>query len=92
MRLAGTLPAPTAAPITQNRVEAPTAAPSAPNSSGINALDRLIVIERSAIASPCRSGGVIWCSVVMIIGCTAPSAKPSAAASTPISQAACANG
>ena len=31
--------------------------------SGISALEKLIAIERSAIASPWRCAGVIWCSV-----------------------------
>ena len=58
----------------------------------MTALDRLIAIERKAIASPCRSAGVIWCSVVMIIGCTAPSARPRTTAHTPITHAAWASG
>ena len=87
MRRAATLPAPTAAPMIQNSAAAPSAAPATPNSSGISALDRLIVIERSAIASPWRSCGVIWCRVVMIIGCTAPSASPSSTAQMPIATA-----
>ena len=71
----------------QNSPDAPSAVPPRPNISGISALDRLIVIERSAIASPWRSCGVIWCSVVMIIGCTAPSARPSRTAQMPIADA-----
>ena len=38
---------------------APSAAPPSPNASGMVALERLIAMERSAIASPWRSGGVI---------------------------------
>jgi glutaredoxin len=91
-RRASRLPAATAAPITQNSTGTPSAAPATPNSSGIVALEKLIVIERSAIASPCRSCGVNWCSVVMIIGCTEPSARPSRTASVPINQADRTNG
>ena len=88
-----TLPAPTAAPIIQNSADGaerragerrtPAASPRS---------TKLIAIERSAIASPWRSCGVIWCSVVMIIGCTAPSARPRTTAHSPITQAACTNG
>ena len=89
---AATLPPATAAPIIQNSADAPSVAPATPNASGITALDRLIAIERSAIASPCRAAGVIWCSVVMIIGWTAPSARPRTTAQQPITQAVRASG
>src|SRR5207245_9396061 len=56
-RRAGTLPAATATPISQNSEATPSAAPTAPNNSGISELEKLIVIERSAIASPWRCGG-----------------------------------
>ena len=52
MRRACRLPAATAAPITQKSGPAPSAAPPKPNTSGIEADAKLIVIERSAIASP----------------------------------------
>ena len=61
MRRADRLPAPTAAAMIQNSAAAPSAAPPRPNISGITALEKLIVIERNAIASPWRSCGVIWC-------------------------------
>jgi hypothetical protein len=66
--------------------------PARPKASGITLLLKLIVIERMAMASPCRSGGVIWCKVLMIIGCTAPSASPSSVAQPAISQGVPANG
>ena len=73
---AAMLPDATPAPIAQNRSDTPNVAPAKPNASGMTALERLIAIERSAMASPCRAAGVIWCSVVMIMGCTEPSARP----------------
>ena len=87
MRRAGQLPAPTAALISQNSEPAPIAPPNTPNSSGIMALEALIVIERSAMASPWRCLGVSWCKVVMIIGCTEPSASPTSTAHDAIGHA-----
>ena len=46
-----------------------------------------MVISRKAIACPCKAWGVIWCSMLMIIGCTVPSASPSNTEHTPIAQA-----
>ena len=63
------------------------AVPTTPNSNGISVLEPLIAIERNAIASPCRSRGVMWCSVDMTIGCTAPSEKPRSIAHSAISHA-----
>ena len=51
---------------------------------GIRKLEKLIVITRSAIASPWRCGGATWCSRLSTIGCTAPSATPSTTEHTPI--------
>ena len=45
-----------------------------------------------AIASPWRAAGVIWCSVVMTIGWTAPSARPRTTAQQPITHDVCASG
>jgi hypothetical protein len=55
-------------------------------------LDRLITIERSAIASPWRGAGVRWCRPDMIIGCTLPSVTPSNIASNAITHGLMANG
>ena len=87
MRRASRLPAATTAPITQKMAPAPIAAPATPNISGIVVLEKLIAIERKAIASPCRSGGVTWCKVDITIGCTDPSTSPSTSAHTPMPQA-----
>ena len=57
-RRAGQLPAPGPPPISQNSAEAPTIAPSALNSSGISALEKLIVIRAQRDRLPWRSGGV----------------------------------
>ena len=76
----------------QNITAGPTALPARPKASGMMLELALIAIERKAIASPWRLGGVRWCSVDMIIGWTAPSVSPSRQAQTPINQAVPANG
>src|SRR6185369_14669735 len=81
---AARLPEATAAAISQNTADAPSVAPAMPKASGIVALEKLIAIERSAIASPWRATGVIWCSVAITIGCTAPSARPRTTVQPPI--------
>ena len=86
------VPAPTARPTTQNTPEMPTTAPATPNSMGMATLDALIAMMRSAIASPWRASGVIWCKVLMIIGCTVPSATPSSTEHRPMASAECRNG
>eukprot|EP01031_Cornospumella_fuschlensis_P048877 gene48876-59849_t len=54
----------------------PVKAPAAPNIVGIKTLDALMVMRRKPSASPWRSCGVIWCNMLMTMGCTAPSASP----------------
>ena len=51
-RRAGHAPAPTIAPIAQNSAATPSALPTRPKASGITVLEKLIVIDRSAMASP----------------------------------------
>ena len=53
----------------------------------MSTLERLMVISRSAIAWPCSACGVIWCRVLMIMGCTVPSVSPSNTEHTPMAQA-----
>ena len=65
----------------------PVTAPTEPNSIGIRKLEKLIVITRSAIASPWRDDGVIWCSTLSTIGCTAPSVRPRMTEQTPMPNA-----
>ncbi|MNL64926.1 hypothetical protein D3C87_1891970 [compost metagenome] len=42
------------------------------------------VIIRIAKASPCRSAGVIWCSMLSTMGCTQPRVMPISAEPTHI--------
>ena len=72
-------PAPIKPPITQKTPATPIAAPAAPNIKGMHTLDPLISIKRKPTASPWRSSGVIWCNMLIAMGCTLPSAKPSTA-------------
>ena len=58
----------------------------------IGGLVQIPCIERNAIASPWRAGGVIWCSVVITIGWTAPSATPRTTAHEPMTHAVRASG
>ncbi len=51
-----------------------------------------MAMERRPRASPWRWGGVIWCSMLMIMGCTEPSANPSSTDSAAMAPAAWANG
>ena len=62
----------------------PINAPAEPNNIGISTLEALIAINRKPSASPCRCSGVIWCSMLMIMGCTMPSEKPSSTEHTPM--------
>ena len=74
---AGQLPAPTAAPITQNSgADADRRAGGAEQQRHQRA--RRVDRHRAQRDAPRRGGraGVRWCSVDMIIGCTAPSAMP----------------
>ena len=83
MRQAIRAPAPTVAPTTQKSPPTPISAPAVPNSTGISTLDALMVISRRPSASPWRWCGVIWCSMLMIMGCTEPSEKPSSTEQMP---------
>jgi len=59
---------------------------------GISTLDPLMAIMRKPSASPWRAGGVIWCRVLMIIGCTDPSAMPNNTEQMAMAQVLCMNG
>ena len=54
---------------------------------GMRTLDALMLISLSASASPWRCGGVIWCKVLMIMGCAVPKTKPSKIEHRPMAQA-----
>ncbi|AEG93555.1 Conserved hypothetical protein [Ramlibacter tataouinensis TTB310] len=86
------MPAPTAAPTAQNTPAMPTAAPATPNSMGMSTLEALMAMTRNATASPCRCAGVIWCRVLMIMGCTQPSATPSSTEQAPMASGWCIRG
>ena len=62
-------------------------APAVPNSMGMTTLDALMAMSRRPRASPWRCSGVIWCSRLMTMGCTEPSAKPSSTEHKPIARA-----
>ena len=36
-----------------------------------------MAIRRKPRASPCRACGVIWCNMLITMGCTEPNASPS---------------
>jgi hypothetical protein len=54
---------------------------------GMTTLEALMLIRRRPSASPCRCGGVIWCKVLMIMGCTVPSTNPNNTEHTPMARA-----
>ena len=83
---------PTTAPTHQKTPATPTAAPASPNSIGIATLEALITMSRNASASPCRCSGVIWCIMLITMGCTVPSARPSSTEHRPIASAECISG
>ena len=62
-------------------------APTVPNSMGISTLEVLMIISLQPSASPWRASGVIWCKVLMIMGCTEPKVKPSSTEQVPMAQA-----
>ena len=52
--------------------------------SGMATLLALMAIKRSPKASPWRFSGVIWCKVLMIMGCTEPNTNPKATEHMPM--------
>ena len=79
-------------PTVQNTTLTPTTAPTLPKSKGMTTLEKLIVVRRKPMACPCWACGVIWCSVLMIMGCTAPKAMPNTTEHRPIPKAECIKG
>jgi len=53
----------------------------------MSTLEALMLINRRPSASPWRCAGVIWCKVLMIMGCTEPSTRPSSTEQAPMAQA-----
>ncbi|MNN91699.1 hypothetical protein D3C81_2098450 [compost metagenome] len=51
---------------------------------GMTTLEALIAISRRPSASPWRCWGVIWCSMLITMGCTEPSEKPSSTEHRPM--------
>src|SRR6218665_2203090 len=68
-------PPPAAPPPPKRGPPPPTPAPAEQNSRGMNTREALMTIRRRPSASPWRCAGVIWCSRLITIGCTEPSAK-----------------
>ena len=87
MRHAVRAPVPTAQPTTQNSPPTPITAPAEPKSMGMSTLDALMAMSRRPSASPWRAGGVIWCSRLITMGCTEPSANPSSTEHAPMASA-----
>ena len=89
------IPAHVAASMTRKLREAGILSQIAPGSGrrpAIYGFEPLIAISRRPSASPCRASGVIWCSMLMIMGCTVPSARPSSTEHTPMPSAVCMKG
>ena len=66
--------------------------PSVPNKIGIVTLAALMAIRRRPSASPWRTWGVIWCSVLITMGCTAPKKKPNNTEQAPMANGSFMNG
>ena len=85
-------PRPTALPTNQNKTETPSTAPTLPKIRGMSTLDVLIAIRRRASAWLRCGSGVMWCKVLMIMGCTDPKAKPRNTEQIAMPQAPCMSG
>ena len=78
--------------VAQNTLDTPTRPPATPASSGIEMLEALIRISRSATACARWCGGAIWCSRPITSGCTPPMDMPSSIEQAPIASAECMKG